>query len=326
MGQFLAQQIGAEVERPPPLFAFGDRIWNYKSIFGCYAQGMQWKEIFVFPFRRPSILIKLWLLHLTPMLALIPLFISGAVTMLGGALSAYRHSPGDAPNLLDSAVTAMGAGTFVCYLFFIAVALFCGMYPFGYLLDVARSVAQENPPQPLPLGRWAARFAKGIYGFLLFYPALLLMVLPLTVVIGGLSWSVVACAAPLLRQHEGVVLVLALGAEVCGVVAMAALMMFTIMGTWLRLGRSLNPFWVLNPFGIIGDFLRGWKDYIAMMVLCLSAYLLLWTATMTLMLVAPFFLGGPLILLPSLFLGIAQNYFLLASAHAGGQYARLYLR
>ncbi len=100
VGQFLAQQIGAEVERPPPLFAFRDRIWNYKSIFGCYAQGMQWKEIFVFPFRRPSILIKLWLLHLTPMLALIPLFISGAVTMLGGALSAYRHSPGDAPNLV----------------------------------------------------------------------------------------------------------------------------------------------------------------------------------------------------------------------------------
>ena len=82
---------------------------------------MNWRELFSFPFRRPSILLKLWLIHLAPMLALIPFVVSGAITMLGGAVNAYRHSPG----VLDGAVAAMGLGTAICYLFFIAVAIFC---------------------------------------------------------------------------------------------------------------------------------------------------------------------------------------------------------
>ena len=202
------------------------------------------------------------------------------------------------------------------------VALFCGLYPLGYLLEVAQAVVGGECDKPLPLGRWLLRWAKGFYGTLLFYPAALLsMFLPCGVLLsieGGLGY--------LAQGHTE--LLSALG--ILGLLGWAAVLVFllpvSICGLWMRLARSLNPFYAINPLGILGDFCRGWKDYLAMMVGCTCLYLVFCAVSLVLMVAAPFFLGGPLLLLPGILIGLAQNYFLLATANAGGQYARLYLR
>jgi len=276
---------------------------------------MQWKEVFVFPLRRPGILLKLWVMHLLPLLAMIPFFLSGALTMVGAAVASERHN-------LDVAVAALGAGTLATYVVFVAVALFCGLYPLGYLLETARAVAAGECEKPLPLGRWLPRCAKGLYGLLLTYPAAILgMMLPGAVFLTG------AAGLTYLGQGHSD-LQSALG--VLGMVAFAmvtvVVLPMSICGLWMRLVRSLNPFYALNPVGVWADFWRGWKDYLAMLATSICIYLVFCSLTLVLMLAAPFFLGGPLLLIPGILVGLAQNYFLLATANAGGQYARLYLR
>lgn len=260
---------------------------------------MQWGQVFAFPFRRPTVMFQLWLLHLLPIVAMIPFFISGALTFVT-ALVTEQHQA------LRGATLAMGVGTLLAYLFFVAVALFVGLYPLGYLVEVASSVAHQHESKPLPMGRWLVRAAKGLYAVLIVYAGAALPSLPVLLVFEP-------SGHPMLR-------ILLFGAVMIGwIVALSFLP--------IRLAHSLNPFSALNPLGILGDLRRGWLDYLVMMVGCTALYCVFVASYMATFILAPFFLGaGPVLMLLSVFFGMAQSYFLLVCAQAAGQFARLYSR
>ena len=272
---------------------------------------MHWREVFAFPLRSPAVLVKLWLLHLVPLVALVPVFLSGMLTVIGAAIASSRDS-------LPGAVVALGAGTLLAYLLFGATAVFCGLYPLGYLLEVAHQVAVGECPKPPPLGRWMARFSKGLYGVFLLYPAMALCVAPIFLVFPGTVGTY--HPDPGASQFLPVVLLLLLSLVV------GFWMCICLNGICLRLTRSLNPFYALNPVGILADLWRDCKDYVLMVFACSGIFFAFATASWCVLLAAPFVLSGPLLLIPAVAFGLAQNYFLLAMANAAGQYSRLYLK
>lgn len=267
---------------------------------------IQWGQVFAFPLRRPKVLLQLWLLHLLPILAIIPVFISGALTMFAALASA--HSKVDA---LGVATAAMGLGTGLAYFVFGLVALFVAFYPLGYLIEVARSVAHQGETIPLPLGRWMVRSLKGIYSLLMIYASVFLCFFPPML-------AFVFCLNP--RDPHPY-----LGGLAIVTAWILMFVGFTLLP--MRLAHSLNPLVALNPLSILGALRRGWLDYLVMMFTCTAFYFAFMVAYVATFMVAPFFLGAsPIFWVLAVLFGMAQVYFILACAQAAGQFARLHCR
>lgn len=259
-------------------------------------------------------MIQLWLLHLLPFLAIIPLFISGAVTVLGVAVAGHKPLP-----VLQGLAAALGAGTALAYLFFMLVALMCGSYPLGYLLEVAGAVSRgEELDSPLPLGRWLVRPAKGLYVMVLIEVVVLALLFPALFAVAALAhlFSEVGTLGAALFTVGGL----------AGAIVLVAGLTVVLSGVLLRLTRSLNPLQALNPLALLRDLGRGWKQFFLLQVGCIGLYWGFCAVSLGVMIAAPFMVAGPLLMVPGILVGLGQNYLMLAAANACGQYSRLYVR
>lgn len=279
---------------------------------------IQWPQVFVFPLRRPSILVKLWLLHLLPFVALIPLLISGSLTAVGTLIAAHERA-------FMGPLAALGAGTMLAYLFFVTCAMITGLYPIGYLRDTVREVASGDCKAPLPMKNWPRRCLTGFYQLLLVYPVLILATLPAGLAVTLVAWL----GGPALLKAVGSSGWLSLLTSVtllATYVFTLGLFLVLLTGTFLRLSQTLNPLRALNPVAIFRDLVRGWKDYLILNLICLALYFFLVTVSTVVVLALPFMVSGPLLLVPGVLLGLFQNYLLLAAGQASGQYVRHYCR
>lgn len=279
---------------------------------------IQWSQVFLFPLRRPAILVQLWLLHLVPFLAIIPLAISGSLTAVGALIASHEKA-------FMAPLAALGAGTVLAYLFFAICALVTGLYPLGYLRDTMRAVATRDCNAPLPMGSWWRRCLTGLYMVLIMHSCMLLAMLPvglalaLVTGLGGQELAKTIGNSGLLTSAT-ILTVLAAYALSLG------LFMLLVTGAYLRVSQTFNPLRVLNPLGICGDLLRGWKDYLVLNLGCLALYFFFVAVSTIVILAAPFLVSGPLLLVPGILVGLAQNYLLLAAGQAGGQYVQHYCR
>lgn len=273
---------------------------------------IRWGEVFAFPVRSPWVLLQLWLLHWLPLLAVLPLLFTGALTVAAGALTT-QHQIFKWPTL------ALGLSTFGAYLFFVTTALFVGFYPVGYMLELMKSVSQGGD-RPLPLGRWLPRAGKGFYYGLLCVLGCIPPYLVLTLAAGG---GVLLCQRAQFGPAVSLVM-LGLGVVVALLVGLALLLYQG--GVFLRLARSLNPFYVLNPVAVLADIGRGWLDYLVSHAFMFGLVIFLIFLQITVQLAAVFTGLGPFVLLPGLILGLVGNYCVLAAAQASGQYVRHFVR
>lgn len=273
---------------------------------------IRWGEVFAFPVRSPWVLLQLWLLHWLPLLAILPLLLTGVLTMAAGALTT-QHQIFKWPTL------ALGLSTFGAYLFFVATALFVGFYPVGYMLELMQSVSQGGD-RPLPLGRWLPRAGKGFYYCLLCIVSSIPPYLVLSLAVGG---GVLLCQRAQLGQAVPLV-VLAFGVGIALFLGLALLLYQG--GVFLRLARSLNPLYVLNPVAVLADIGRGWLDYLVSHAFMFGLVLFLVFFQIAVQLAAVFTGLGPFVLLPGLVIGLVGNYCVLAAAQASGQYVRHFVR
>ena len=273
---------------------------------------IRWGEVFAFPVRSPWVLLQLWLLQWLIPLAAIPLVLSGVLTVAAGVLTT-QHQFFKWPTM------ALGLSTFAAYGFFLATALYIGFYPFGYMLEVMQSVSQ-GADRPLPLGRWLARAGKGFYYSVLCIVSSTPPYLLLTVAAGG---GVLLCQRAQLGQ--AVPLVVLAFSLVIGLLLTLALLLYQ-GGVFLRLARSLNPLYVLNPVAVLADIGRGWLDYLVSHAFMFGLVLFLVFFQIAVQLAAVFTGLGPFVLLPGLVIGLVGNYCVLAAAQASGQYVRHFVR